>query len=205
VLPIKYWFYFNGFNSAILDDFSDNPKIVAVADFARSRGYRFVPQSICFRHAREHSEEIIGKIGAAVDEVVFCGSSMGGWFARIMQLKSGGAQPGLRTAAVAFNPAFDLVLYGHMLLGEQVNHVTGEKYTWTREHGRHLTALEREISYDSDDPFFVFVDKGDELIGWEQSAQRHSSISKFVAYEGGCHSFDHYNEALQSFAIDFCE
>ena len=205
MLPIKYWFYFNGFNSAILDDFSDNPKIVAVADFARSRGYRFVPQSICFRHAREHSEEIIGKIGAAVDEVVFCGSSMGGWFARIMQLKSGGAQPGLRTAAVAFNPAFDLVLYGHMLLGAQVNHVTGEKYTWTREHGRHLTALEREISYDSDDPFFVFVDKGDELIGWEQSAQRHSSISKFVAYEGGCHSFDHYNEALQSFAIDFCE
>jgi len=130
---------------------------------------------------------------------------MGGWFARIMQLKLSGLKPGLRTAAVAFNPAFDLVLYGHMLLGPQVNHVTGEEYTWNREHGRHLTALEREVNYDSDEPFFVFVDKGDELIGWEQSARRHSSISKFVAFEGGCHSFDHYNEALKSIAIDFRE
>ncbi|NCF63636.1 MAG: hypothetical protein GWP58_12365 [Gammaproteobacteria bacterium] len=203
--PIKYWFYFNGFNSAILNDYSDNPKIVAVAEFARDRGYCFIPESICFRRAREHSEEIMGKLDAEVDEVVFCGSSMGGWLARIMQLKLSGLQPGLRTAAVAFNPAFDLVMYGHMLLGPQVNHVTGEEYTWTREHGRHLSALEREVNYDSNDPFFVFVDKDDELIGWEQSARRHSSIAKFVAFEGGCHSFDHYKEALQSFALAFCE
>ena len=199
MLPTKLLFYFNGFNSAVLDDYSGNPKIVAVAEYAQSRAYDFVPVSVCYRQALEQSREILALVGESVDEVIFCGSSMGGWFARIMQLLLNIEKPGVKSSTIAFNPAFDLSMYGHMLVGPQVNYVTGEEYEWTVDHSMQLRSLERGVDYGAALPFFVYVDKLDEVIGWKQSAARHSPISRFVAYEGGCHSFDHFREALADF------
>jgi predicted esterase YcpF (UPF0227 family) len=196
---INPFFYFNGFNSAIPDDYSDNPKIVAVAEYAESRGYRFAPVSICFRRAREHAAEVLATAGEANEVAVFCGSSMGGWFARIVQLLLADARPEIKTAAIAFNPAYDLSMYGHLLLGKQHNHVTHEDYLWTVDHSNQLRALETAVRYSAARPFFVYLDKGDEVIGWERSAARHAPISRLVTFEGGCHSFDHYHEALADF------
>jgi predicted esterase YcpF (UPF0227 family) len=198
-LAAKLLFYFNGFNSAILDDYSGSAKIVAVAEFAQSRGYDFAPVSVCYRRALEQSKEILAQVGESVDEVVFCGSSMGGWLARIMQLLLSSEMPGIKCSAIAFNPAYDLAMYGYMLVGPQVNYVTQEEYAWTVEHSEQLKTLERSVDYKSALPFFVYVDKGDEVIGWEGSAAKHSSISRFAAYEGGCHGFDHFREALLDF------
>ena len=144
--PHKLFFYFNGFNSAILDDFSGSPKIVAVAEFAHSRGYRFVPVSVCYRRAGEQSKEILAQIGDDADEVIFCGSSMGGWFARIMQLLLEQQSSAIRTASIAFNPAYHLGMYGHLLLGPQRNYVTQEEYEWTMDHSDGLRALENECA-----------------------------------------------------------
>lgn len=199
----KLFFYFNGFNAAILDDFSGNPKIAAVAEFAAVNGFRFKPVSTCYRKARAHCKEVLASVSGGADEVVFCGSSMGGWFARIMQLHLKLQKPGVRSASVAFNPAFDLCAHGHLLLGEQVNFVTGEKYTWTEQHGAQLCRLEAGVDYDAPAPFYVYIDKGDEVIDWESSAARHSPISRLTLYQGGCHSFDHFREALADFGAEF--
>lgn len=193
------FFYFNGFNSAILDDFSGNGKIVAVSGFAESRGLEFVPVSVNYRRASEQSREILDSIEGAESRIVFAGSSMGGWFARIMQLLLLRSRPGLRVEALAFNPAFDISENHGLLLGPQVNHVTGESYVWTEAHGERLVALENTVDYDQRAPFFVYVDKGDEVIPWPLSAGRHDPISRFVAFDGGCHSFEHYREALEDF------
>jgi len=201
--PGKLFFYFNGFNSAILDDYSGSPKIVAVADFAQSRGYQFVPVSVCYRKAHEHSLEILTQVADDAGEVIFCGSSMGGWFARIMQLLLEQQRPAIRTAAIAFNPAYHLSMYGHLLIGPQRNYVTQEEYEWTMEHSDDLRALERIVQFDAPPPFYVYVDEGDEVIGWERSAARHSPISRFITYKGGSHSFDHYLEALADFESVF--
>ena len=203
MLPPKLFFYFNGFNSAILDDYSGNSKIVAVAEFAQSRGYGFVPVSICYRQAQQHVREILGMVGESASEVVFCGSSMGGWFARIMQLSLIAARPEIKTAAIAFNPAYDLSMYGHLLLGPQRNYVTSEEYDWTMDDSKQLRDLENSVNYREGPGFFVYVDKGDEVIGWERSYTRHAPISRLVAFEGGCHSFDHYHEALADFESAF--
>ncbi len=192
----KLFFYFNGFNAAILPDFSGSPKVAAVAEFALAEGFRFIPVSTCYRRAGKHLEEVLGKIPEGTREVVFCGSSMGGWFARILQLHLNLDKPRLRSTAVAFNPAFDVCVHGHMLLGEQVNFVTGEKYTWTEDHAAGLCNLEAGVDYDLPLPFHVFIDKGDEVIDWKFSAARHAPISQLTLYEDGCHSFDHYREAL---------
>jgi predicted esterase YcpF (UPF0227 family) len=201
--PVKLLFYFNGFNSAIPGDWSDNEKIVAVEDYARRRGFRFLPRSIDYRTAAADAAEILRlddlQPAGAPQQVVFSGSSMGGWFARIMQLLLAGERPGLPVAALAFNPAFDLGLHGHMLLGPQVNHVTFEEYEWTEQDSAALKQLEASVDYDAGLPFFVYVDKGDEVIGWEHSAARHTPIARFFAFEGGSHSFEHAVAALEDF------
>lgn len=55
------------------------------------------------------------------------------------------------------------------------------------------------IDFDAPLPFFVYVDKGDELIDWRLSAARHASIARFLAFEGGSHAFEHAPEALRDF------
>jgi predicted esterase YcpF (UPF0227 family) len=196
---MKLFFYFNGLNSAIPDDFSNNPKIVAAAEYSLNKGFRFIPVSIDYRHASSHLEEILEQLDDKTKEVIFCGSSMGGWFARIMQLSLADRRQGLMVTAIAFNPAFDISLHQHLLLGPQQNHVTLEEYEWTQANSQALVALEERLDYDADLPFFVYCDKGDEIINWADSAERHSGISRFLAFEGGCHSFDHFNEALMDF------
>lgn len=207
----KLLWYFNGFNSAIPADWSDNEKIMTVEAYARKKGFRFRPYSVNYRQAREHAADILRLCERAGDDdagvkphsgtaaVVFSGSSMGGWFARILQLLLGQARPELRTLALAFNPAFDLGLHHHMLLGPQVNHVTLETYDWTERDGMQLKGLEESVDYDAPLPFFVYVDKGDEVIGWEYSAARHGRMARFLAFEGGSHSFEHAREAMLDF------
>jgi len=196
-------YYFNGFNSAIPEDWSDNEKIVAIEDFAARRGYGFKPHTVDYRRATEQAAELLQQLAGHTEadprHVVFSGSSMGGWFARVMQLLLARARPGLPIEALAFNPAFDVGPHGHMLLGPQVNHVTLEAYEWTEQDSARLKTLEGSVDYDAPMPFFVYVDKGDEVIGWEYSAARHRRIARFHAFEGGSHSFEHAYEALVDF------
>lgn len=203
--PDKPWFYFNGFNSAILEDWSGNPKILAVEAATRRLGCRFAPVSVDYREPERAWERVMEQLTDSTREAVFSGSSMGGWFARITQMLALEVRPALRTAALAFNPAFDLERHQSMLLGPQLNFVTGEHYEWREADGRRLADLESRVDYDSAAPFFVYVDKGDEVIAWEPSARRHATIGRFTAFEGGCHSFDHYVEALRDFEEGFFE
>lgn len=202
---MKFFYYFNGFNSAILEDYSGSEKIVAAAEFAREIGFRFLPVSINFRQAVNHQRLILDQIHDDVDEVIFCGSSMGGWLARILQMSLTEYRPWLKTAAIGFNPAFDLGPNEDFLVGPQMNYVTFEKYEWTADHARQLRDLEEQVDYDAAQPFYVYCDKGDEVIPWEASASRHQGISRFVAFEGGCHSFDHFTEALRDFNNSYFE
>lgn len=196
--------YFNGFNSAIPPDWSDNEKILGVENLALRLGLRFVPCTIDYRRASQRSVEILEQVASGVPDdagtVIFSGSSMGGWFARIMQARMARRRPGLATEALAFNPAFDIALHGHLLVGPQENFVTGERYRWTAEDSARLGALERSVDYDAPLPFFVYVDKGDEVIDWRASAERHSAIARFRPFEGGSHTFEHVPEALEDFA-----
>ncbi|MEE4218112.1 MAG: YqiA/YcfP family alpha/beta fold hydrolase [Xanthomonadales bacterium] len=192
-------FYFHGFNSAIPEDISSSPKISAVADFCRATGRAFLPQNIDYRYADRHSQELLDSVPGDVDSVLFCGASMGGWFARIMQLLLARRRPGLRVEAVVFNPAFNLAEFSHHLEGHQLNYVTGAEHDFTPEHGAMLVALEHSVDYGAKLPFWVYVDRDDEVINAEWSRRWHSGYAHFLAFPGGCHSFDHAREALENF------
>lgn len=192
-------YYFHGFASAIPRDFAASPKITAVSEWARRRGRDFRPQNVDYREAPEHARRILDGIDTAVDEVVFCGASMGGWFARIMQLRLASERPGLPVAALTFNPAFNLAEFAHVLEGPQVNHVTGQAFEWTPAHSERLAMLEAAVDYGAGLPFWVYVDQDDEVIDAALSAEWHRPIARFHAFPGGSHSFEHAPEALADF------
>jgi predicted esterase YcpF (UPF0227 family) len=195
----RLFFYFNGLHSAILEDYSSSAKIVAASRFAERQGLCFLPVSIDYRDAPRMAGEILAVIQDGIEEVVFSGSSMGGWFARILQLRLFPLRADIRTAAVAWNPAYDIERHGHLLVGPQQNYVTMSRYDWTAEHSAALAELERSVAMDTAIPWYVYVDRGDEVIGWEGSRDWHQGRSVFVDFPGGCHSFDHYDEALSHF------
>jgi len=192
-------FYVHGFNSAIPEDISTSPKISAVADFCRCTGRAFHPLNIDYRKAAQHSREILELVPGDVERVIFCGASMGGWFARVMQLLLARQRPELPVEAVIFNPAFNLAEFSHYLEGHQHNYVTLEEYEFKREHSEQLICLERSVDYHADLPLWVYVDAEDEVINAEWSQKWYSGISRFVAYPGGSHSFEHARDALDDF------
>lgn len=192
-------FYFHGFASAIPRDFADSPKITAVAAWAARRGREFRPQNIDYREAPERARAVLGKVGEDVRDVVFCGASMGGWFARILQLRLARERPGLPVAAVVFNPAFDLAEFSHLLEGPQINYVTEQRFEWSPRHSRRLVDLEASVDYRADPPFWVYVDRDDEVIDADLSERFHRGFARFRVFAGGSHSFEHAPQALRDF------
>lgn len=192
-------YYTHGFASAIPADWSESPKISAVAAFCRATGRDFRPQNVDFREAERRCREILDTIAADVERVTFCGASMGGWFSRILQLKLLQRRPGLPVDAVVFNPAFNLAEFSHYLEGSQLNYVTGEPFDFTPDHGRALVRLEASVDYRGDAPFRVYVDRDDETISAEWSERFHAGFARFRAFPGGCHGFDHAREALEDY------
>jgi predicted esterase YcpF (UPF0227 family) len=196
--------YFNGFNSGIPEDWSGNQKISGVENFALRHGFRFAPCTVDYRRASERLAEILRLVDEDLPgdrgQMILSGASLGGWFARIVQVKLAQRRPGLATEALAFNPAFDLRLHGQVLHGPQVNAITREQYEWAAGDSERLGRLEQSVDYDAPLPFFVYVDKGDEVIDWRASAARHAGIARFHAFEGGSHVFEHVQDALEDFA-----
>ena len=70
----------------------------------------------------------------------------------------------LPIAAVVFNPAFNLAEFGHLLEGPQVNYVTHQAFEWTPKHSARLVELESAVDYRGELPFWVYVDRDDEVI-----------------------------------------
>ena len=192
-------FYFHGFNSGIPADISESPKISAVEEYARRSGRAFHPVNVDYRQVMKYSRELLDRVDENVERVLYCGASMGGWFARIMQILLAGARPGLSVEAVVFNPAFNLAEFSYMLEGPQANYITLEKYEWTRAHSKQMVELESSVDYAADLPFWVYVDSNDEVINAQWSEKWHRDFARFKAFPGGCPSFDHSREALEDF------
>ncbi|MEJ2384077.1 MAG: YqiA/YcfP family alpha/beta fold hydrolase [Xanthomonadales bacterium] len=192
-------YYFHGFASAIPRDFADSPKITEVAAWAGRRGRDFRPRNIDYRKAPAHARTLLDEVDGSVRDVVFCGASMGGWFARIMQLLLARERPGLPIAAVVFNPAFNLAEFSHLLEGPQLNYVTQQSFDWTPTHSSRLVELETAVEYRADLPFWVYVDRDDEVIDSALSERFHRDFARLRVFDGGSHTFEHTREALKDF------
>lgn len=194
---MKRLHYFNGFNSAIPAEVEPGSKLDEVRLFCERAGYAFCPVSIDYRRAAQQREEILAGLPGNVEEIIFSGSSMGGWFARILQVSV--QRPDIPVIGLAFNPVAHLEkLRGFE--GPQMNFVTGERYHWGADDTGRLLALEASVDFEAARPFWVFCDQGDELIDWRDMRARYAPFARFHAFPGGEHRFIHARESLELFA-----
>lgn len=193
------FYYFHGFNSAIPREWynqAKDSKLRTLSKWCRKNGYTFQPENIDYKKPAFHIRDLLYRMK---DEelTIVSGCSLGGWFARIMQLKLVEQNPEKNVMALAFNPS---VNPGESLLkarGWLENYKTKEQYAWTHIDCEELTDLQESVDYEeTGEKFFVFLDSGDEQICPVYSSTYYAKFTPVTTFEGGSHSFEHTKEAL---------
>lgn len=134
-------------------------------------------------------EEIFSEISSQVpnEEVVFVGTSLGGFWAAEMAKHFG-------MPSVIINPCLDPNTALRKYVGEPVtNYVTGDSMTLNEAA---VDSYQTQVSKDTAFLPLVLLDMGDEVI---DSFETRQTLTGFpmVHYAGGSHRFDHMEDALE--------
>ena len=203
---MKAFLYFNGWNSAITQEWHKIPKLQKMNRWCKKNDYRFMPCHInwkkptqCLRDILEHTEEF--------DTIIFCGTSLGGWFSRIIQIKAQEQWPEKKVHAIALNPSLNPGTRLMEVRGWVTNYVTGEEYAWTYIDCEELQEIEDSVDYLGKHPgiFMVALDEADELINYRDSYKlfepclgvHDKGLNMFCQFPGGTHRFEHTAEVLE--------
>lgn len=171
--------YLHGFNSAY------DPSSEKVAELSKVGDVLGVTYNTFGTY-----EEIIAEISAQVsisEDVIFVGTSLGGFWAAEMGSRYG-------APSVIINPCIDPFNMLQKYVGtEQTNYVNGEVKTLTQEavNTYPATGISRSGRYLP----LVLLDMGDEVI---DSFETRQALAGFpmVHYAGGSHRFDHIKDAI---------
>lgn len=123
------------------------------------------------------------------DDLMFVGTSMGGYFAQYLGRK-------YNAKVVLINPALNPMESLKRYRGENTNFYTGEDYTLTQ------AKIDAFVKYDVTDGYLhlfgtlVFLDTADEIIDYKDALERYSGNAKVVTYAGGNHRFAHMSDAM---------
>lgn len=202
----KRLYYFHGWNSAIPKKLHRSSKMRAMLSFCRKNKYQFRPTDVDFQVVDHTIRTVIRDIEEAIEyenitEFVLVGTSLGGWLARIIQLNAAHlVDDEVTIQTIALNPAIEpaeglLIHTGKM----HTNYESGETKPWNRFDCEQLAETQAGVVMSAPYPFYVFVDKGDELIPWEESKEYYGKMSYFTAYDEGSHRFEHLAEALNEY------
>ena len=132
--------------------------------------------------------------GVAVDELTIVGSSLGGFYARVLAEKLG-------CRAVLLNPSirpFDTLAH---YLGPQTNLYTGEVFEFTDAHVR---ALRQRfvVRITRPERYLLVVETGDEVLDYRDAVGYYAGVAQIVI-AGGDHelkSFPQHIDAVLKFA-----
>jgi len=122
------------------------------------------------------------------DELMFVGTSMGGYFAQYLGRK-------YNAKIVLINPALDPENSLNQYYGENTNFYTEEDYTLTAKN------LEAFKSYDIDEYLheygtLLLLDAEDEIINYKEAYITYFDNAKVIVYAGGNHRFAHMEDAM---------
>ena len=171
------YIYLHGFNSAY-DPLSN--KVQALSTLGEVMGITY--------NAFGTYEEIFSEISCQVpnEEVVFVGTSLGGFWAAEMAKHFG-------VPSVIINPCLDPNGALRKYIDEpHLNYVTGDYMTLTEDA---VNSYQTEVSSDTAFLPLVLLDMGDDVI---DSFETREALEGFpmVHYAGGSHRFDHMEDAI---------
>lgn len=189
--------YLHGFNSASLDLngklLTNKEKLLVMQDFCSEKGIVFLTPNVDYRDFQNLVEDMLFEWNQFLDQgydVIFMGSSMGGFGSEYLAMKTG-------SKAIMINPAICPSALLPQFIGVTENFETGQPYQWDSTHCQQYRQYEQELAANSQ-PLdrTVLLDMADELLDAEKTRAKYQAIANVVTFDGGSHGFEHIKPAL---------
>ena len=190
--------YLHGFNSAALDHsgklLTSKNKLAVLERFCNDLQIKFCVSNIDYRDFEKILAHFIQLHRELIDQdynVVFMGSSLGGFSSEYLALKT-------KSKAILINPAINpsdqLVKY----IGITENFETKSPFDWHQANCDQFKRYEIELKKFTTEKGrrTILLDMADELIDSSQTYRQYKEIADVTIYKGGSHSFEHIEEAL---------
>jgi len=189
--------YLHGFNSASLDLEGNllisKEKLQVLEQFCSQKGILFYTPNVDYRDFEGIVEDILFQWNQYLDQsydVIFMGSSMGGFTSEYLAMKTG-------CKAIMINPVIIASELLSQFIGVTENYETAQPYQWEQHHCNQYLDYEKEIKNSSQSvDRTVLLDMADELIDSENTVSVYQDKANVVAYGGGSHSFEHIKQSL---------
>jgi uncharacterized protein len=133
-------------------------------------------------------EELINS--AKGEKVLLVGSSLGGFYALVLQSKY------KNLCTVLINPALYPYEQLKSFIGKNINRGNGEEFEWKEEYLHQLKKLNDEINFKNLDGVMLFLAKDDELIDYKETLKLLGKAEKVNIFDDAGHQFSRFNEVL---------
>jgi len=189
--------YLHGFNSASLDLNGNllisKDKLRVMQAFCTEKGIVFHTPNVDYRDFENLVEDRLFEWNQFLDqghEVIFMGSSMGGFASDYLAMKTG-------SKAIMINPVLSPSALLPQFIGVTANYETGQAYDWQHHHCEQYQRFEQELAASQRILHrTVLLDMADELLDSTATALKYQDIAQVLRFEGGSHGFEHMREAL---------
>jgi predicted esterase YcpF (UPF0227 family) len=189
--------YLHGFNSASLDVegnlLTRKEKLLVMQEYCVQKEIVFYTPNVDYRDFQDMVEDMLFQWNQYLDQsydVVFMGSSMGGFASEYLAMKTG-------CKAIMINPAIAPCELLPQFIGVTENFETGQDYQWDSTHCEQYAQYEKELKHSSQQmDRTILLDEADELINAETTHLTYEDKANVICYKGGSYSFEHIKQAL---------
>ncbi len=189
--------YLHGFNSASLNLdgklLTSKEKLLVLQQFCLKMDILFCTPNVDYRNFEGIVEDMLFQWNQYLDQsydVVFMGSSMGGFASQYLAMKTG-------CKAIMINPAITPSELLPQFIGVAENYETGQPYQWDQSNCEQYRKYENELESSVQQiDRTILLDMADELIDSEKTLSDYKEKANVVTFEGGSHSFEHIKQAL---------
>jgi len=193
----KVIIYLHGFNSASsgLDGkrLVGKEKLLVMQQFCSEHDVLFFTPNVDYRDFQNLVEDMLFEWNQFLDQgydVVFMGSSMGGFTAEYLAMKTG-------SKAIMINPAISPSALLPRFIGVTRNYETGQPYDWQQKHCDQYPRYEQELANNRlAIDRTILLDMADELLDAAKTQAKYKTIANVITFAGGSHSFEHMRQAL---------
>ena len=189
--------YLHGFNSASLDLNGNllisKEKLLVMQAFCAEKGIEFHTPNVDYRDFQSLVEDRLFEWNQYLDqghEVIFMGSSMGGFASEYLAMKTG-------SKAIMINPAISPSALLPQFIGVTTNYETGQAYDWQQQHCEQYQQFEQELAASKRVlNRTILLDMDDELLDSATTLEKYQAIAQVLTFQGGSHGFEHIHQAL---------
>lgn len=193
----KVIIYLHGFNSASLDLEGNllisKEKLRVMQDFCEQKNILFYTPNVDYRDFEGIVEDMLFQWNQYLDQsydVVFMGSSMGGFTSEYLAMKTG-------CKAIMINPAIKPSELLPQFTGVTENYEIAQPYQWQQSDCEQFNVYEKDLENSQQlINRTILLDMADELIDSDKTLALYNDKANVVTYEGGSHGFEHIEDAL---------